>query len=127
MKRPTLPPTFLTERATRIELAIEPWEGSLLPLQHARDDVDATGFCKLAPIEFSRGLLAVAADAPHVALRDLVHHEVPFPIPNELRDIVDPCLARTVIEVEQDRVGLAAVDAGMGAQILETHTSLRAV
>ena len=59
--------------------------------------------------------MAVGAD--HLALCDLVEDAPPAPVGERGGDVEG--LVSEVVELEDDRVGLAAVDAGVGAEVLD--------
>jgi hypothetical protein len=59
--------------------------------------------------------MAVGTD--HLALCDLVEDALPASVRQRLRNLER--LIPEVIELENDRVGLAAINAGMGAEVLD--------
>ena len=102
----------------RIELAIEPWEGSLLPLQHTRVDVILTGGgLHLCPAELLGGAALMAISASNVTFLYFSERFVSTALSAEEGNGLQFVDAVSVVEIQYQRVAFAAVDAGMGAQV----------
>src|SRR5690242_11883423 len=95
------------ERRTRIELASLPWKGKALPLSYRRAHETAT----------AGSSATVTVCTNHLALVDLLQHGLPFVRPQAGRDV--EILVGQMIELQDDRVGLSAVDAGPLAKELD--------
>jgi hypothetical protein len=92
------------KRRTRIELASTPWKGVALPLSYHRAHKTST----------TGGSATVTVCTNHLALVDLAKHSLPIPAPHPGGD--SEFLTDQVIELQDYRVCLPAVDAGMLAE-----------
>ena len=90
-----------SKRRTGIEPASSPWKGEALPLSYRRA-------CKAAT---KGGSATVTVCTDDVALRHLVEHGLPVAVPEALSDAER--LRAAVVEFQDHRIGLAAVDARM--------------
>jgi hypothetical protein len=95
------------KRGTRIELASSPWKGEALPLSYPRTREPCSQGC-------SPTMTVCTNDVAGV---DLVENRLPPTVAQTCGDV--EVLVPEVIELEHERVGLAAVDAGSRAKELD--------
>jgi hypothetical protein len=95
----------LEERRTGIEPASSPWKGEALPLSYHRAS-------ETAPL---RGAASMTVCTNDLALCHLVKNALPGPVPKTRPDA--ELLVAKVVELEHDRIALAAVRARVLAQI----------
>ena len=88
-----------TKRRTGIEPASSPWKGEALPLSYHRTGEAAS----------VGGAPAMTVCTNDVALGDLVEHGVPVAVAQAFGDV--EALVSHVVELEHNRIGLAAVSA----------------
>ncbi len=89
------------KRRTGIEPASSPWKGEALPLSYHRTS-------ETAPL---CGAASVTVCTNHLALCHLVEDALPRTVPEAVPDA--ELLVPKMVELQDDRIGLAAVDAGM--------------
>lgn len=109
-----------------IEPTIEPWEGSLLPLQHTRGPRRSKFILPcLAPSELPRRSPSVTIHAANVAFVDLRAH--PQPAPGDDHDpYVHHLLTRiAVVELQEDRIRDPAIHAWMGCEVADDLTAVQ--
>jgi hypothetical protein len=99
-----------------IEPTIEPWEGSLLPLQHTRA-LEILPRARFQPTELSRRLPPMAVDASHIALPDLGSNASPTLARHHAADVGQLLNRIPVIELKHDGVVDATVDTRMGHEV----------
>jgi hypothetical protein len=92
------------KRRTGLEPASSPWKGEALPLSYRRAE-------ETAPLCGAASMTVCTND---VALCNLVEHVLPAPALDALRD--RELLVPQVIELEDDRIALATVDAWVLSQ-----------
>jgi len=82
-------------------------------------DCKSCGQLKLAPSKLSCRFSAVTIRAANVTFFDLVDNHPPRAVVDHPRNLVGFQRRLSVIEVQDKRVGLTAVDAGMAEKVRE--------